>query len=164
MNADFNMSLNTNLVWKNLSMSMLWSWKSGGQIYNLTRQNLYLDKRHGDFDQTGVAEYKKKTIDYYYGFYDGLSPNTYFVEDGSYLKLREVSLNYSIGKNISKIKGLEFVKGVKIGLLARNLLTFTKYTGWDPEVASGGDLTNYAFDDFGYPNYRSYTASLELRF
>jgi hypothetical protein len=59
---------------------------------------------------------------------------------------------------------MKFLKGAKLGFLARNLLTFTKYTGWDPEVASGSDLTNYSFDDFGYPNYRSYTVSLELRF
>ena len=164
MNPDFNMSLNSSLTWKNLTLTMLWSWKNGGQIYNFTRQNLYLDKRHGDFDQSGKEAYKKKSIDYYYGFYNGLSPNTYFVEDGTYLKLRELAISYSTKKGFSGLKTIKFLKGAKFSFLARNLLTFTKYTGWDPEVASGGDLTNYAFDDFGYPNYRSYTVSLELRF
>lgn len=165
MNPDFNMNLSSNFSWENLSMSMLWSWKSGGNIYNYTKQYLYLDKRHGDIDQFGKEPYQKKAIDYYFTFYNGLTPNSHFVEDGSYLKLREFGLNYTLSvKTLSGIKALKFMKGLKLGFLARNLLTFTKYSGWDPEVASGGDLTNYAFDDFGYPNYRSYTVSLELKF
>jgi hypothetical protein len=162
MNAVFNMSLNSVITWKDFSASMVWSLKYGGDIYNYTKQNLFLDKRAGEFDQAGKPDYKKKTMDYYYSFYDAFQANSYFVENGTYLKLRELSLYYSFGKKLSSKLG--FIKGGKIGVLGRNLLTFTKYTGWDPEVSSGADLTNFAVDIFNYPNYRSYTVSLELKF
>ena len=162
MNADFNMSLNSTFSYKKFSLSMLWSLKQGGDIYNYTKQNLFLDKRAGDYDQTSKSEYQKKAIDYYNTFYDGFKANSYFVEDGSYIKLRELSLYYNVG-NI-KISGKTIFKGVKIGVLGRNLFTFTNYSGWDPEVSSGADRTNYIVDMFNYPNFRTYTASLELTF
>jgi TonB-linked SusC/RagA family outer membrane protein len=162
MNADFNMSLNSTFTWKTLTLTMLWNWKSGGNVYNYTKQNLYLDMRSGDYDQSSKPDYQKKSIDYYNTFYDAFNANSYFVEDGSYLKLRELSVYYTFGKKLSTKLG--FIKGGKIGVLGRNLLTFTNYTGWDPEVASGNDLTNFAVDMFNYPNFRSYTVSLELKF
>ncbi len=160
MNPKFNMSLHSTLQWKNVSVSMLWGWKYGGDVYNYTKQNLFLDKRAGEFDQAGKKDYQKKTIDYYQTFYDAFRANSYFVEDGSYIKLRELSIYYTFG-SISKKMG---IKGGKVGILGRNLLTFTRYTGWDPEVASGADRTNYIVDIFNYPNFRSYTLSLELKF
>lgn len=164
MNPDFNLSLNSNLSWKDLTFSMLWSLKSGGKVYNLTKQRLFLEKRAGEFDQSSKPGYKKKTVGYYLEFYDARLPNSYFVEDGTYLKLRELSLYYSLDRKIIKNKNFSFVKSAKFGVLARNLFTYTKYTGWDPEVASGDDQTNFVIDDFNYPNYRSFTFSLELKF
>jgi TonB-linked SusC/RagA family outer membrane protein len=161
MNPDFNMSLQSSFQWKKLLISMLWSWKNGGDIYNYTKQNLFLDKRAGDFDQAGKPAYQRKAIDYYTAFYDAFKANSYFVEDGSYLKLREFAIYYSFDAFKNKFS---FIKGGKIGLLGRNLLTFTKYSGWDPEVASGSDKTNFIVDIFNYPNYRSYSFSLELKF
>lgn len=161
MNPDFNMSLQTTLQWKKWSLSMLWNWKQGGDIYNYTKQNLFLDKRAGEFDQAGKPDYQKKSIDYYFTFYDAFKANSYFVEDGTFLKLRELGIYYQFAAGEGK---LSFLKGGKIGLLGRNLLTFTRYSGWDPEVASGADRTNYIVDIFNYPNYRSVTFSLELKF
>ena len=75
-----------------------------------------------------------------------------------------MSIYYSLGgKNLPHFLN-GFVKKFRIGFQARNLLTITNYKGYDPEVASGGDLTNYPFDDFGYPNYRTYTGSISINF
>lgn len=163
MNPDFNMSMSSRLSWKNLGFTMLWVFKKGGDIYNLTKQAMYIDNRYGDVDQSGKPEWEKKTIQYYSTFYEGAKVNKYFIEDGTYVKLREVSLYYTLGKNLfSKIK-IPYIKSGKISLLGRNLLTFTNYSGWDPEVSLGNNAT-YAFDYFNYPNYRTYSVSLELTF
>jgi hypothetical protein len=64
--------------------------------------------------------------------------------------------------------GVGFLGGVKFGVIGRNLLTFTKYSGWDPEVSQSdyatGNPSLYYIDMFNYPNYRMLTFSLELTF
>jgi hypothetical protein len=167
-NPDFNMSVFSQLTWKNFGLSMLWVWKQGGSIYNLTKQWMYLNLSSSDVDQAGKPDYEKKAYDYYTTFYDGLALNKYFVEDGTYVKLREVSLYYNITPKTFSGLGVSFIKKGRIGLLGRNLLTFTRYSGWDPEVATpdpnGFGGTSYAMDIFNYPNYRTYSVSLELTF
>ena len=164
MNPRFNMSFSSDLVWKNLSFSMLWNWKCGGDIYNATKQLLFRDQRAGVNDQYGKPDYEKKTTDYYNTFYNQDVVNSYFVEDASYLKLREMSIYYNWSSKFFTKAGLSFIKSAKLGLLGRNLLTITKYSGWDPEVADITDPTTFIIDDFSYPNYRTISASLEIRF
>jgi TonB-linked SusC/RagA family outer membrane protein len=164
MNPKFNMSFSTILEYKNILFSMLWNWKCGGDIYNATKQRLYLDQRAGVNDQYGKPEYQKKTTDYYTAFYFKDGVNSYFVEDGSYIKLREMSVYYTLGPDFFSKGKFSFMRGAKIGILGRNLLTFTKYTGWDPEVSDISNPTTFIIDDFSYPNYRTISVSLELKF
>ncbi len=67
------------------------------------------------------------------------------MEDGSYIRLRNVTLNYSL----SGIKNVEFLKNVSIYASAENLVTFTNYSGVDPEVGEEG--TGDAYDDYAIP-------------
>ena len=87
------------------------------------------------------------------------------MEDGSYAKVREISLTYRLGK----------VRGVgdwTLGVVGRNLFTFTNYSGLDPEVgANGGSGTNGSgsgivnqTDAFGFPTLRSFTFTVSTRF
>jgi len=163
-NPDFNLSLGNTINFKGLNLYFLFAWKNGGDIYNYTRQYSYRDLRAIEFDQSGKADGDKKAINYYSTFYKNTAVNSYFIEDGSFVKLREVALSYHLNEGlINSIFG-GYVKGIKIGVEARNLLTFTNYRGYDPEVASGSDLSNYPFDSFGYPNFRTYSASIKLTF
>ncbi len=163
-NPNFNLSLGNSFKIYNFDLYFLFSWKNGGDIYNYTRQYTFRDQRDKVFDQYGKPDNEKKTINYYNNFYDGTGINSYFIEDGSYLKLRELSLFYSLNSEQLKRLKTGFIHSLRIGIQTRNLLTFTKYLGYDPEVASGSDLTNYPFDNFGYPNYRVITGSLTLTF
>jgi len=158
-NADFHLNLSTTYSFKGFTFYMLLDWKQGGDVYNYTHQYIFRDGRAIEFDQAGKPENEKKSNGYYSNFYQQ-SINSYFVEDGTYLKLRELSLFYTWKPK----KKTNLIKAIKFGVIGRNLLTFTKYSGYDPEVASGGDLTTFAFDDFGYPNFRTMSASLEFRF
>ncbi len=162
--ADFNLSLGNTINFKGLNLYFLIAWKNGGDVYNNTRQYSYRDLRAKEFDQSEKAEGEKKTINYYSTFYKNTAVNSYFIEDGSFVKLREVALSYNLNKSILKSIFRGYIRGIKIGIEARNLLTITDYKGYDPEVASGSDLSNYPFDDFGYPNFRTYSASIKLTF
>ncbi len=163
-NPDFLMSMsNTFRLW-DFTVYFLFSWKNGGDIYNYTRQYTFRDNRALVIDQSGKAPGTKKAINYYQTFYDGTGINSYFVEDGSFLKMRELSVFYNINHMKLKRAHLGFLHAFSVGLRAKNLFTLTKYKGYDPEVASGGDLTNYPFDNFGYPNYRVITGSVSFTF
>ena len=163
-NPNFNLALSNSFSFKGFKLYFLLAWKNGGDIYNYTRQYTFRDLRAIDFDQYGKPDNQKKTIDYYSTFYKNTEINSYFVEDGTYLKLRELSLNYTFNSGMLERISHGFVKEINVGIQALNLFTLTKYTGYDPEVASGSDLTNYPFDNFGYPNFRSYSASLKFAF
>lgn len=163
---DFNLKLTTNMRYKDFTLYMLWDWKQGGDIYNKTAQWLTRDNRWAKMDQSGKPENEKKTVNYYKGFYYINEMNDYWVEDGSFLKLRELSLYYNLrSEKLSNVMG-GYLKGVRIGVIGRNLLTFTKYSGYDPEVQTwnSGGVQYYPYDFAGYPNYRSYSGSIELRF
>ncbi len=163
-NPDFRMGLNLTFRWKDLSLYTLWDWKQGGDVYNYTHQYTFRDNRAKEFDQYGKPEDQKKTIDYYSNFYYHTAVNSYFVEDGTFVKLRELSLYYTLKKEKLKILNKVHISSIRLGLVGRNLYTFTNYTGYDPEVASGSDLTNFPFDNFGYPNYRTITGSIVFKF
>lgn len=163
-NPNFQMSIGNTLEAYNFTLYFLLNWKSGGDIYNYSYQYTFRDQRAIEYDQAGKPDSEKKSVFYYDNFYDGTGINSYFVEDGSYLKLREVSLYYTFDqKQLNGFLGGLFEK-IRIGFQSRNVLTFTNYRGYDPEVASGDDLTNFPFDNFGYPNYRTYTGSIQLNF
>lgn len=168
MNPDFNLSMTNAFTYKGFNLNMLWHWKQGGDVYNQTKQWMYRDERHGDFDQAGKAPNEKKTASYYYDFYRINEPNSFFVEDGTYLKLRELSLYYTLASNALANANLGFVQSIRFGVIGRNLLTISNYSGWDPEVAqvdyANSNSTNFAIDMFNYPNFRTYTVSLEVNF
>jgi len=159
-NPDFHMGFSSNIKIKKFTLYFLFDWKNGGDVYNYTKQGLFFENRAAEIDQFDKPEDEKKYTGYYTEFYHNGDINSFFIEDGSYLKLREVSIFYSTSlKNT-----LSFVKTLRIGVVANNLLTFTKYTGYDPEVAYSGDLTTFAFDWNGYPHYRTISASIQLKF
>ncbi|TBW28101.1 SusC/RagA family TonB-linked outer membrane protein [Gramella sp. KN1008] len=165
-NADFNMGFTSNLGYKGFNFYMLWDWKNGGDIYNRQGQWLTRDNRNAMMDMAGVPEGEKKTYDYYQALYDVNQENKVWVEDGSYVKLREASLFYSFKKE--QLSGIAngFFDGLRLGVTGRNLLIFSDYSGWDPEVQRYDSVTqNYYAIDYGvYPVPRSYTFSAQIKF
>jgi TonB-linked SusC/RagA family outer membrane protein len=163
-NPDFNLRWSNTLTYKGFSLYALMDWKQGGDVYNMTRHWAYRDNRGAEMDQYGKPANEKKTIDYYQTLYNVASVNSHFVEDATYLKIREIALYYSLGR--SNLSGFlnGFFKSIRIGVTGRNLFTFTNYSGYDPEVANGGEATNQFYDSYNYPNFRTYTGSLEFTF
>jgi hypothetical protein len=136
----------------------------GGQIYNFTKQWMFQDQRHEALDQSGKPQNEKKALEYYnVGFYNALEPNSYFVEDGSYVKLRELSLSYNFAPSLLESMNLGAGRSVKVALIGRNLKTWTNYSGFDPESSSNGDF-NFRIDGFRYPSFRQITGQIEIGF
>lgn len=163
-NEDFRVGLTSNFSYKNFDFYMLWDWKKGGDIYNKNAQWNTIAKRNVIVDQTGKPADQKKTVTYYESLYDTNQFNKYWVEDGSYVKLREVSLAYTLPQK--HIDNIGFFEEIKLSLIGRNLLTFTDYLGWDPEVARYDSNTQQYFAlDYGvYPNQTSYSMSIQFKF
>ncbi|MFQ5605387.1 MAG: SusC/RagA family TonB-linked outer membrane protein [bacterium] len=164
---DFNLGLSSTFRWKGFNAYVLFDAEVGGEIYNNTRQWAYRELRHKDVDQFGKADELKKPINYYAALYAVNAINSWYVEDGTYVKLRELNLSYAFNQTqLSSIFGSfigNSLNRISIGVIGRNLLTFTDYSGFDPEVGED-NATQIRFDGFDYPNYRTFTGYIEVEF
>jgi len=165
-----NVNPKLNYGWANdvrlsaFNIHALFDGQLGGQIYNFTKQWMFQDLRSGDMDQSGKADDQKIAEGFYSaGLYNGLNASDYFVESGTYLKLRELSVGYTVANKWLPKVGLGRAQGLKVALIGRNLYTWTKYTGFDPDVTSGSDF-NYRIDGFKYPAFRTITGQVEIQF
>jgi hypothetical protein len=157
---------NTSLSYAGFNLSIFFQGIQGRDIFNLSEVNRTLDVVWGAnlledvYNNTWTpenthAKYPKPSNS------DVIRPSNRFVENGSYLRLKNIQLayNFPIRKNKS-IKSLQlFIGGV-------NLLTFTKYSWWDPEVNTegGGNSFNQGIDYNSYPNYKSVSLGIHATF
>lgn len=167
MTPNYNLNLNTTLSYKGFTLYMLWGYQDGGVVYNHSVRYTTEPKL---FDQTGKPWNEVKAATYYSngGQQIGLLgwDNDVLLFDASFLKLRELSLSYDF-----KLKPLQpFVKNMRVSVIGRNLLTFTKYPGYDPEGVSadkgkGVDSNSFRFESNDqYPLYRTITGSIAFTF
>ncbi|HET9426550.1 MAG TPA: SusC/RagA family TonB-linked outer membrane protein [Gemmatimonadaceae bacterium] len=170
---DFRISYGNNIQYKKLTLYGLIDGTFGHEINNQTEGWGLLDMSSGYFDQSGATVETAKPVGYSWrvggsegagsgGFYDILGPNSYNVETGSYAKLRELTLSYRLGR-IPSIGG-----DWTLGLVGRNLYTWTKYTGIDPETGAGAGTTGSGLinqtDQAAYPTLRTFTLSFSTRY
>ena len=166
----FRWSMAQNFRYKRFTAYGLLDATVGKDVWNQGRQWSLGDFMHADGDQQGRSVADAKPIGYYFravstggigGLYDVLGPNNNTVEDASFVKLRELSVGYRIGS----IAG---VGNWNLALIGRNLITFSKYTGFDPEVGLGGGQLGSAVlnanDGYVFPNLRQFTFSLSTSF
>ena len=76
------------------------------------------------------------------------------------MKLRELSLKYRLGDRALGLLSRLGASGASFSIVGRNLMTWTDYKGYDPDV--GGAITR--LDSFDYPRYRTFTGSFEIIF
>ncbi len=160
VHPDLSYGISSRLQWRNLRLYALLSGQVGGDVYNWAKQNLYRFRRHPDLDQKGKPEDLKKPTTYYSVPFIAHIKNARFVENGSHMKLRELSLKYRLDPQRIAAFGRLGLEEVTLSLTARNLLTLTGYSGLDPEVGTG----LLRIEDFSYPIYRTLTAGLAISF
>jgi TonB-linked SusC/RagA family outer membrane protein len=92
---------------------------------------------------------------------NSMQNTTRWIEDGKYLRLRNIQLGYTFPKALTeKVRGLGTVRVYATG---RNVFTFTKYLGYDPETPGQGTFGR-GIDDGTYPNVRTFTGGLQIGF
>lgn len=165
VNPDFSYGWANNLRWKRFNLYALFDGQKGGQVYNFNKQWMFQDYRAGDEDQSGKPQDQKVAVTFFSsGLYNGLEASDYFVENASYLKLREFSVGYTVDQSVlDKMHVSRVAKGAKIALVGRNLYTWTNYDGFDPDVTSGGDF-NFRIEGFRPPQFRTVTGMIQLEF
>jgi hypothetical protein len=179
-------SIYNTLSYKALSLSFLFDVRHGVQKYNQFANFLAAfgaSKMTENRDQTKVfdgvfADGKPNDIPVYLGqgvgpdgrdYGDGYYRSVYrgvtevFIEDASWVRLRNVSLSYQLPSGL--LSKTHFISGANITLTGNNLWLHTKYTGFDPESSSFDAGSNAdAFAGFTYPAVRSFLASINVTF
>jgi TonB-linked SusC/RagA family outer membrane protein len=158
---DFTMGLALNVKYKSFDLSTnLYAAVGQEIIRNFERQQPYANQLDYVIDRwTGPGstnEHPRLTTD--------PTRNTifssYFVEDGSFLRMKNVQLGYRVPKSVlKKIK----TENIRIYVSANNLFTLTRYQGFDPDLGSSGVLS--AGVDYGlYPQAKTYMVGLQIAF
>ena len=131
---------------KKLQLYTTLDWQKGGKKYNQTTQYLSFDERSllwQDYAQAGLPQ------GYINALYNGNSYTDFWLEDNSYFSLREIALSYTL----PSIKGFKALSNSRISIVGRNLYTWSKFSGTNPEGYH---------EYFPYPVFRNFTAKLTL--
>ena len=164
---DFIFGLTNNFAYKNFDLSIFFNGSVGNDLLNMNRMNLEW-KRTTDALNRWTPTNTNTDIPrngFYYAKYGGFT-NSHFIEDASFLRLRNLTLGYTIPSD------LRVVNSLRLYFTAENLFTLTKYSGWDPEVdtkgyeAKGSQTANAGggLDFNSYPSMRSFTVGVNITF
>lgn len=151
-NPDYNMSFVNDFSYKKLSLHVQIDAVQGGDVWNAdwrTRQGV------GNGKEAEKEDLGQLPRGYVAGVY---AIEEWRIDNGSFVKLREVSLSYNIGK-------VKYLKDLTVNLSGRNLVSWDKYKGYDPELNSAGQSTILRNIDFGsVPIPRTFTLGLQVKF
>jgi TonB-dependent starch-binding outer membrane protein SusC len=160
-NPDFIYGFSTNASFKGFDLSVFFAGSQGNDIYNLSRYSFEnpLGQRNVVAEAVNRWSPTNANNEFVSGFQGGRLPITdRFVEDGSFLRCKNITLGY----RVPTIKG---INSLRVYVSANNLFTITNYTGYDPEVNTfGGSNTQLGVDNLVYPNSRSFLGGIQLAF
>lgn len=156
---DWNFGVNVNAEWKGFDFNMFWQGVAGADVFDATFRS---DVGAGNFPTWMLGRWTGEgTSDKYPILKDGDAKNwvvsDLYVYDGSYLRLKNISLGYTLPQSITK-KFL--INNLRVYVMAENLLTFTKYHGFDPEISSNGK--SLGIDRGIYPQARTWTVGFNI--
>jgi len=165
---DFTFGLTNRLTYNRWSLDFFFQGSYGNDIYNATRIDLegmfdsknqsvrVLDRWTPENTDTDIPRVVKNGSTY------NVYNSTRFVEDGSYIRLKSATLSYRLLDDDRTVKG---IRNLTLYVTGHNLLTFTRYSGFDPEVnAFGASSTTLGVDYGTYPQSRSLIFGLNVEF
>ncbi|NSL86510.1 SusC/RagA family TonB-linked outer membrane protein [Chitinophaga sp. Mgbs1] len=171
---DWTGGITSSLNYKGFTFSFVLDHKHGGDVINLDNSSLYYygtakgtENRgstvvlEGVNEKTGAPNTTPIVLDenYYKSYYSASDENS--VEDGSYLKLRQVSLGYNLSSALLK---RSFFKSATLTLTGTNFILHKNYSGSDPEVSLNGSGNGQGFSNFPVPSNRSIVAGVKATF
>jgi TonB-linked SusC/RagA family outer membrane protein len=173
-NPTFTSSFINNFTYKQaITFGFQFDWINGAHLYNQTKEWMFRDGISSDFTKPVTINGQTGAWSAYYAsaYYalgntaKGVGNNVtkdFFYYDASFVRLR----NVSVGIDFAKLTDMKWAKKAQLVLSGRNLLTFTKYDGLDPEISSGASNSSYdrGVDHSTIPNMKSFQISLNLGF
>ena len=173
-NPKFNASFINGVTFKDyLSLNFQFDWVYGSHLYNQTKEWMYRDGISGDFAKQVTIDGKTGAFPAYWSsaYYNlwgstrGAGNNAtkdFFVEDASFVRLRNISLAF----DLAKVMKVPYLNKLQLVLTGRNILTWTKYSGYDPEISSGASNSSFdrGVDHSTLPNIKSYQVGLNIGF
>ena len=162
----FSYGWNNTFTYKGLELNVLLQGVLGNKIYNLSR--VYTDRTSSDADATSTRildrwtpTHQDTSVPSFAGTNksEKLQSNRW-LEDGSYLRLKNITLGYNLP---TSLLGGAKISAARIYVSGVNLVTVTKYSGYDPEARTGVD-TFGGIDLASYPAQKSYTVGLNVTF
>lgn len=158
--------LTNSLGWKGIDFTFMFQFNYGNDIYNATRlwgnqTRLERTNKMAETADRWTAQNASNSIPKTYGYING-DIYSRFIEDGSFLRLKTVTLGYSLPKKV--VNRLKMSK-LRIYASGQNLFLLTNYTGFDPEVSMRASNPMMPGFDFGaYPKSKVFTFGLECQF
>lgn len=158
-NPSYIFGFSSNFNYGHFDLSFFLSGVQGNKIFNLSRYS-FENGLGGRNLLAGTADRWSPTNpnnEYASGFQGGRIPvSDRFVEDGSYIRLKNITLGY-------KLPAIKYITNARLYISGNNLFTITNYSGYDPEVNSfGGSNTLIGIDNLVYPQARSFLIGLQV--
>lgn len=162
------LSLNLDFAYKGFDLNMFWYAELDKEIYNNILRTDFLHLNRPEYFYTERWTPTNKTNEWFRARYQDpttgstqIGFNSFFFEDGSFLRLKNIQLGYTLPVSISQ----RFqISKLRIYVSAANLLTITKYKGSDPEIGVTGFENSYGVDRGMYPAAKTYTVGMNLTF
>lgn len=170
-NPDFFYGLSSTFNYKGLELSVLFQGTVGNDIFNGVEisnldygygLNCSRDVLYSHWDASNSAEQNANAKYPLISEKQTINISDRFIENGSYLRLKNISLGYSLP--VQKWSIGKWVKGINVYVSAQNLFTITGYSGTDPEVSANGSDVSAGWDFLQYPSVRTYTFGMKLKF
>ena len=163
-NPDIYGNIFTTVAWKRLKLDMRFNYSVGNDVYNYMRAQLEGGSRF--MNQTTALQRRwqvegQQTDIPHITFQDPMGNSRFsdrWIEDGSYLRLKSVTLSYDLPMNS------EYIQGMQFWIQANNVFTITKYLGSDPEFAMTGNVIGQGIDLGRLPQSRSLVAGVKINF
>jgi len=154
-NPDFQMSFSSDLDFRSFTLGFLLDWKKGGDVVNLTQFLYDLGQNSADYVEVGAQRLANWSS----------GQTKAYVQDASYLKLREINLSYNLPSSFTRSLFGSNVRRARLTLSGRNLFRITPYDGLDPEVSNFGNQAIVRNIDVApFPPSRSVFFSIDLGF
>ncbi|MCE6989329.1 TonB-dependent receptor [Dyadobacter sp. CY323] len=167
---DFTYGINLNVGYKNFDLSAFFQGVKGNQIINMVKRWVDFNNQAGNRSLRMLNDsWTPQNPDAALPILDAndsrsQQPSSYFIEDGSYFRMKNLTLGYTLPTGVLSKIGFE---SARVYLQAQNLFTITKYSGIDPEVTSVGSTpgsTVLGVDQGNYPNSKMYQIGINFGF
>lgn len=156
---NWTFGLNFNAEWRGFDFNMFWQGVAGADVFDATRRTDIASSNYPSWmlqrwTGEGTSDRIPRLVN---GDANNWQSSDLYIYDGSYLRLKNISLGYTLPTRLTQ---MFFVSRLRFFVMAENLITWTKYHGFDPEISSGG--TSLGVDYGVYPQARTWTVGFNI--